>query len=207
MTREGRQIIKALYFPLMAMSFILYALYFQYFKEVSEIIRNMAPAVIFIFGGILAYANGAGEARRLRSRAELESTLTLSNYDIYFIQILMIFVPALTIFLPGLGNSREIDIIDFIQGVFAFFPLYWIRMRYFKYHYQKDEKNNFVLNDTVTITYYDSMILDAIAFIGAGILVGIPGFITRTLALGDIAQAGVFFLAVYWINVKYFKFT
>lgn len=204
MTRSGKYILQLLYFPFVLTSFIVYVLYFDRLREISLLIINIAPSVILVGGAIIAYSNSNSQARALRLKGEEEQTLTITNYDIYVIFFLMIAVFVLTIFLPLLLKG-DVGIIDYIQGVLALPGLYWIRNRYFKYHYEKNEQGNFQIDDTITINCYDSMKLDAISFATSIAIVALPGFITQNLQVGDILQASIPFLGIYWINLKYFK--
>lgn len=206
MTYLGRQLIRSLYFPLILTFFIVYALYFEHLKTISVIIRNIAPIVILIAGAILVYADSSQEARLLRMRGELEKTLILSNYDIYLMYVLMALVPLGVLFI-SIYSLGGFGFVDFLQAVIAFAPVYWIRMRYFHYRYKRGESGNFELEDSITVTYYDSMKLDAISFLSSIIIMAIPSLVLQRLHISDIFQSMVAFGAIYWINSKYFKFS
>ncbi len=205
MTKTGKQIVQFLYYPLLITFFILYALYFDQLKEFSLFIRNLAPSIILVLGGVLVYTNGRAEARLLSIKGELEGALTITNYDIYVIRFLELFVPIIIIMIPLLSKG-DIEIIDFLQGILVFMAIQWIRVRYFRYRYEKTQDNTLRLDDTIPISYYDSMKLDLLAFGVSFLIVAIPGFITSNLKITDLFQAGAFFIVIYWINEKYFSF-
>lgn len=205
MTRSGRQIVQLLSFPLILALFIVYAIYYKYVQEISVIIRNIAPVAILVFSAVLVFSNTAPEARSLRLKGELERTMTISRFDIYIVTGLMLFVPV-CIAAVSWVEANQAGWMDVMQAVYSFIPLYWIRKRYFHFRYHRDEHSNIILEDEIPITYYDSMRLDAISFFSAIIIVGMPGFMTYNVQLNDVLQAGIMFFAVYWLNVKYFKF-
>jgi len=140
----------------------------------------------------------------LHIKGETESTLTITNYDIYIISFLELFIPIIIIMIPLLSKG-DMGIIDFLQGILVFMAIQWIRVRYFKYRYEKTQDNTLQLEDSIPITYYDSMKLDLLAFGVSFLIVAIPGFITSSLNITDLFQAGVSFIVIYWINEKYFK--
>jgi len=205
MSRTGREVIELLYWPFVITALILYVLFYNTLREISELIINFAPAFIFIFGSILAYDKRLYSARRLVVKKEIDKTITITKYDILWMYFTMISGFALVLILPIIFKS-SIGIIDFFQALVVFLSVYWIRRRYFHYHMVATGEGEYDLDNTIVITYFDTMKIELLSFLSATVIVAVPGILFQSMSLADVFQAIVAFVILYWIGEKYFRF-
>lgn len=205
MTKTGKEIIQFFTLPIIFIFFVAYVMYYDELKEFSQLAITMAPALLLISGVALILERGIGEARLRKAKEEFQKNILLTNYDMYFMSFLKYVSPLIVLAVPFLSNILLFDIIDIAQAFIVFFILWWVERRYFHYTYRKNPRGTFMLDDLVTITYYDQMKIDILSFVSALVIIALP-VPFGAVSITDIAQALVSFLALYWIRIKYFKF-
>ena len=126
-----KRVIRAFFWFILVVSFVLYIKYYDSWKGVLTIVRNFAPSLIFIFGAILIADKYYEIINRRRMQQEVEETITVTYYDAMKNDLLAFLTAAAILLIPGLFSSRGIDFIDIIQAIIAFTAIYYVRVYYF----------------------------------------------------------------------------
>ena len=117
----------------------------------------------------------------------------------------LMIVVFLAIALTPVFYSMPMDGVDIVQATVGLLVLYFIRIRYFHYRFISISRDEYAIDRGVSITYYDTMLMDGLCFLAPLIIVFIPGIIFKSLFVSDIVQAMISFFSIYWINKKYFQ--
>jgi|SRR3989344_4537444 len=204
MDSESKKGIAIFINAILVISFFLYYQFYDELKQISKMIIDATPSFIFVIGIVLIYAKDQSVLKQRRIKNEIEKTFIVTKYDIYLIMLLM-FAVFLGIALAPMLYSMPIDGVDIVQATAGLLALYFIRIRYFHYKFISISKDEYAIDRGVSITYYDTMLMDALCFLAPLIIVFIPGIIFKNLFVTDIVQAVISFFSIYWINQKYFQ--
>lgn len=205
MTKTGKEIIQFFTLPAIFIFFVVYVMYYDQLKELSQFAITITPVLLLLSGVALILEHGVRETRLRKAKEEFQKNILLTNYDMYFMSFLKYISPLVVLAVPFWSDILLFDIIDIAQAFIVFFILWWVERRYFHYTYRKDPGGTFMLNDLVTITYYDQMKIDILSFVSALAIIALP-VPFGAVSITDIVQALVPFLVLYWISIKYFKF-
>ena len=190
---------------MLVVGFFIYYKFFDELKNFSRMLVDASPALIFVLGAVLIYSRDKFILKKRLIKNEIEKTFIITSSDIYFIYFLMILTGAGILFV-SIYNYLEFDFIDIIQAIVGLMSIYFIKKRYFHFKFIRVSREEYAIDMAVIITYYDSMLMDALLFITPLIIVFIPGIIFRNLNSSDVIQSLISFLSIYWINKKYFEF-
>lgn len=204
MEKESKQWIAIGINAILIISFFLYYKFYDELKQISKMIIDAAPSLIFVIGLVLIYSRDQLLLKRRLIKNEAEKSFVITKYDIYFIIFLMFGVFAGIILTPLIYNL-SFDSIDLLQGAVGFLSIYFIKKRYFHYKMLWVSREEYAIDMAVHITYYDSMLLDGLSFISALVVVFVPGVIFQNLSDTDVIQALIPLFSIYWINKKYFS--
>lgn len=185
-------------------SFFVYYKFYNELKQFSKMIIDAAPSIILVVGLVLVYSRDQMVLNRRKIKNEVEKSIIVTKYDIYFVIILMFGVFMAIITAPFIYDL-SFGAMDVLQGIIGLLSIYFIKKRYFHYKFLWIQKDEYAIDMAINISFYDTMLLDGLSFITALVIVFIPGILFHSLLSTDIIQAFIAFFGIYWINKKYFQ--
>lgn len=130
MTEGTKQILHGLWMGSLAAGFVYYWINADRFTGVLAVIRDVAPAIIFVAVTILIASRDQREARRRQRVGEEDAMIVLTSRDALVHDVVAYGTGALVLALPL--ALRQVDGINLLQGISATAALLWIRWWYFR---------------------------------------------------------------------------
>lgn len=120
-------IIRSLLWANLIAGFVLYISYYHELEGALEIIRNVTPPLILIFGMILAYSKDRSIIRRKRVQNEEYEVITLTYWDALVIDVITFLTPAAILVGAAVFSLRGIDFVDLFQAAISLASLAFVR--------------------------------------------------------------------------------
>ena len=110
--------------------FFIYVTFFEQFKGVLGIIRDIAPSIIFVAGMILIFSYDWKNIKRRKMKNEYEEVIQLNYLDALIHDMLAFLIAIIILTIPILFKNN-LDRIDILQALASFLLVYGLKNYYF----------------------------------------------------------------------------
>lgn len=130
MTEGTKRILHGVWMGALAVGFLVYWVNARQLEGVWALVRDAAPAILFVAGAILIADRDRRTTHRRRRVGEDGDVVVLTGRDAMVNDVLAYLTGALILAVPlALGR---VDGLDIIQAIIAVGALSWIRWYYFQ---------------------------------------------------------------------------